>query len=174
MAFPVRTNIRAQNAFRAPGVVEGITVLEQAMDELAAALGIDPLELRRTNHVDRDQARAALLEQAAARLLRPRRGARRLERTRALREPQADGLLRGMGCATQIWWGGGGPPAHATVRLDADGRALVVDRDPGHRHRHADHRAHRRRRGARPPLEHVSSRGGDTGRTSTARWPAAR
>jgi len=43
-----------------------------------------------------------------------------------LRIPQADGLLRGMGCATQIWWGGGGPPAHATVRVDADGHALVV------------------------------------------------
>jgi xanthine dehydrogenase YagR molybdenum-binding subunit len=31
-----------------------------------------------------------------------------------------------MGCATQIWWGGGGPPAHATVRLDSEGRALVT------------------------------------------------
>ncbi len=44
----------------------------------------------------------------------------------ALQQPHADGLLRGMGCATQIWWGGGGPPAHATIRLDADGRALVT------------------------------------------------
>ena len=31
-----------------------------------------------------------------------------------------------MGCATQIWWGGGGPPSHATVRLDAEGHAFVV------------------------------------------------
>jgi xanthine dehydrogenase YagR molybdenum-binding subunit len=31
-----------------------------------------------------------------------------------------------MGCATQIWWGGGGPPSHATVRLDAEGNASVV------------------------------------------------
>jgi xanthine dehydrogenase YagR molybdenum-binding subunit len=31
-----------------------------------------------------------------------------------------------MGCATQIWWGGGGPPAHVTIRLDADGHAQVV------------------------------------------------
>jgi xanthine dehydrogenase YagR molybdenum-binding subunit len=30
-----------------------------------------------------------------------------------------------MGCATQIWWGGGGPPSHATVRLDGQGHALV-------------------------------------------------
>ncbi len=44
----------------------------------------------------------------------------------ALREASSDGLLRGMGCATQIWWGGGGPPAHATVRLDSQARALVT------------------------------------------------
>ena len=77
MTFPVRTSLRAQNAFRAPGVTEGVTVLEQAMDELAAALDIDPLELRRLNHVERRPGLGtALLEQAAARLLRPRRRAR--------------------------------------------------------------------------------------------------
>ena len=71
--------------------------------------------------------RAAVLEQAAPRLLRPRGRARRLGRPRAsCGRRSADGLLRGMGCATQIWWGGGGPPSHATVRLDADGHARVV------------------------------------------------
>ena len=35
--------------------MEGATAFEQAMDELALALGIDPLELRRRNHVDVDQ-----------------------------------------------------------------------------------------------------------------------
>ena len=127
MTFPVRTSIRAQNAFRAPGVVEGITVLEQAMDELAAALGLDPLELRRRNHVDRDQASG--LPYSSKRLLACYDRAAELadwSSRASLREPQPDGLLRGMGCATQIWWGGGGPPAHATVRVDADGRALVV------------------------------------------------
>src|SRR5262249_5153087 len=43
-----------------------------------------------------------------------------------LRQPQPDGLLRGMGCASQIWGGGGGPPAHATIRLGGDGVATVV------------------------------------------------
>jgi xanthine dehydrogenase YagR molybdenum-binding subunit len=128
MVFPVRTSLRAQNAFRAPGVVEGVTVLEQAMDELADALGLDPLELRRVNHVDRDQA--STLPYSSKRLLACYDRASELagwpERD-ALRERRGgDGLLRGMGCATQIWWGGGGPPAHATVRLDADGRALVT------------------------------------------------
>jgi xanthine dehydrogenase YagR molybdenum-binding subunit len=127
MTFPVRTSLRAQNAFRAPGVTEGVTVLEQAMDELAAALDLDPLELRRLNHVERDQSSG--LPYSSKRLLacydRAAELARWDERD-ALREAQPDGLLRGMGCATQIWWGGGGPPAHATIRLDADGRALVL------------------------------------------------
>src|SRR5581483_2446179 len=43
-----------------------------------------------------------------------------------LRDDRSDGLLRGMGCATQLWFGGGGPPAHGTVRIGSDGVASVV------------------------------------------------
>ena len=49
MAAMVKTHRRGQNAFRAPGVTEVITALDQAMDEMAAALKIDPLEFRRIN-----------------------------------------------------------------------------------------------------------------------------
>ena len=125
--FPLRTNRRSQNAFRAPGVVEGTACFEQAVDELALALGLDPLELRRRNHVDVDQASGA--PYSSKQLLACYDRAAELagwDRRDALREPHPDGLLRGLGCATQIWWGGGGPPAHATVRLDADARARVV------------------------------------------------
>ena len=55
LSFPARTNLRPVNAFRAPGVMEGTTVFEQAIDELALALEMDPLELRRRNHADVDQ-----------------------------------------------------------------------------------------------------------------------
>ena len=55
---PLAANLRPVNAFRAPGVMEGATGFEQAMDELADALELDPLELRRRNHVDVDQAAA--------------------------------------------------------------------------------------------------------------------
>jgi xanthine dehydrogenase YagR molybdenum-binding subunit len=41
-------------AFRAPGYAEGAFGLEQAMDELAERLGMDPLELRRRNYTRRD------------------------------------------------------------------------------------------------------------------------
>ena len=127
MTFFAKTNLRAQNAFRAPGVMEGTAVFEQAMDELALALGMDPLELRRRNHTDVDQVSG--LPYSSKHLLACYDRAAELagwEQRDALREPQADGLLRGMGCATQIWWGGGGPPSHATVRLDAEGHAHVV------------------------------------------------
>jgi xanthine dehydrogenase YagR molybdenum-binding subunit len=164
MVFPVRTSLRAQNAFRAPGVVEGVTVLEQAMDELAAALDLDPLELRRRNHVERDQE--SDLPYSSKRLLGCYDRAAELadwNRRLALHEPQSDGLLRGMGCASQIWYGGGGPPAHASVRLDADGRALVTTgiQDIGTGTLTSARIVAAEELGL--PLDRVVARGGDTG-----------
>ena len=136
LTFPAKTNLRAQNAFRAPGVMEGVTAFEQAMDELALALGIDPLELRRRNHVDVDQVSGLpVLEQAAPRLLRPCRRARRLgaprraPRAAGRRAPARDGVrhpdLVGRRRA-----------AVARDRTARRGRARARrDRDPGHRHR---------------------------------------
>jgi xanthine dehydrogenase YagR molybdenum-binding subunit len=163
MVFPVRTSLRAQNAFRAPGVVEGVTVLEQAMDELAEALRIDPLDLRRVNHVEHDQGSG--LPYSSKRLLACYDRAAELagwDGRDALREPQADGLLRGMGSATQIWWGGGGPPAHATVRLDSEAHALVTTgiQDIGTGTLTAARMVAAEELGL--PLAHVVSRGGDT------------
>ena len=153
MAFPVRTSLRAQNAFRAPGVVEGVTVLEQAMDELAAALDLDPLELRRRNHVDRDQASG--LPYSSKRLLACYDRAAELAGWAgrdALREPQADGLLRGMGCAHADLVGRR-RPARTRDRSASTptARARRHDGHPGHRHRDAHVGAHGRRGGARAP-----------------------
>ena len=127
LTFPVKTNLRAQHAFRAPGVMEGTAAFEQAIDELALALDLDPLELRRRNHADVDQESG--LPYSSKQLLACYDRAAELAGwagREMLRTAQGDGLQRGMGCATQIWWGGGGPPSHATVRLDADGHAAVI------------------------------------------------
>lgn len=48
------TNIATPCFMRAPGESPGMFALESAMDELAEAAGIDPLELRLRNDVDRD------------------------------------------------------------------------------------------------------------------------
>jgi xanthine dehydrogenase YagR molybdenum-binding subunit len=165
LVFPLKTNRRTQNAFRAPGVVEGTACFEQAVDELAVALDLDPLELRRRNHVEVDQLSG--MRYSSKRLLECYDRAAELagwhERDR-LREPQPDGVLRGMGCASQFWWGGGGPPSHATVRLDADARALVVTgiQDIGTGTLTTAQIVAAQELGL--PLEHVDVVGGDTSR----------
>src|SRR5204863_3898378 len=50
----VYTNTGPAVAFRAPGHVEGAFALESAMDELARALQLDPLELRLRNYSEED------------------------------------------------------------------------------------------------------------------------
>ena len=128
MTFPVRTSLRAQNAFRAPGVIEGVTVLEQAMDELAAALELDPLELRRRNHVERDQGSGlpysskrllACYDRAAELAALGRSGTRCASHSRTA-------CFAGWGARRRSGGAEAGRPAHATIRLDADGRALVT------------------------------------------------
>ncbi|MDR5684220.1 MAG: xanthine dehydrogenase family protein molybdopterin-binding subunit [Armatimonadota bacterium] len=111
-------------AFRAPGYVEGTVGLEVAMDELAARLGIDPLEIRRRNHADRDPATGQ--SYSAKHLLRAYDlGAERIGWQRRGRLPQGT-KRRGLGMASQIWGGAGGPPAYAMVRLNRDGSAEVI------------------------------------------------
>lgn len=52
----VRLNTGSPTYMRAPGEASGSFGLETAMDELAVALDIDPIELRRRNHADTDQS----------------------------------------------------------------------------------------------------------------------
>jgi xanthine dehydrogenase YagR molybdenum-binding subunit len=126
----VYVNAGAMSSFRAPGHVEGAFGLERAMDDLARALGMDPLELRRRNHADHDQDRnrrysAKQLDACYA------AGAERFGWTHRRVEAAASRarggrLRRGVGMASQIWGAGGGPPAYATVRLNPDGTVDVL------------------------------------------------
>ena len=47
----VYTNLPVAGAYRGYGATQGYFALETAMDELAERLGIDPVELRRRNHI---------------------------------------------------------------------------------------------------------------------------
>jgi xanthine dehydrogenase YagR molybdenum-binding subunit len=127
-AIPLKIDVEPSNAFRAPGIMEGTFGYESALDELAAALSLDPLDLRRANHVDVDQVSglpytakhlSTCIDRAAELAGWPERD--------ALRDREhEDGRRRGLGAACQIWWGGGGPPAHALVRMGHDGVVTVV------------------------------------------------
>jgi xanthine dehydrogenase YagR molybdenum-binding subunit len=110
-------------AFRAPGFVEGTFGLECLVDELAAKLELDPLELRRRNYAssndDKPYSSKNLMDCYA---LAQKHWDRRDE-VRA----RSDGTWkRGVGMASQIWYGGGGPPSYAWTRVSSDGRITVV------------------------------------------------
>ena len=126
-----RTNLGSLASFRAPGVVEGIAGIEMAMDALATKLGMDPLELRRRNFA----ARYQLLDRPYAQNLLHecyRLGAERIgwgaRDDEARRFPAGrDGhLRRGVGMASQLWGGDGGPPAQAIAKLLPDGTAVII------------------------------------------------
>ncbi len=122
-------NAAAMSAFRAPGHAEGAFGLERAMDTLAGALDMDPLALRMKNLAARDQEKGRPYSGGSRLAECYRDGAKRFGWTRARRANSATattGARRGVGMAAQIWGTGGGPPAYALVRLNADGTADVL------------------------------------------------
>jgi xanthine dehydrogenase YagR molybdenum-binding subunit len=120
-----KINTPPMKAFRAPGFVEGTFGLESLIDALAAKLDLDPLELRRINHTEHDAADDRPF--SSKNLLECyRRAEPHWERRDAVRARSTASLKRGVGMASQVWYGGGGPPSYAWVRVGSDGHATVV------------------------------------------------
>jgi xanthine dehydrogenase YagR molybdenum-binding subunit len=122
----VRLDVPTPTFTRAPGESTGTFALESALDELAYAAGIDPLELRRRNHADRDPENGkpwsskSLLE-CYRRAAEAIEWSRRPAQVRTLR----DGRWRiGLGVATTTR-GSRQLPASARARMLPDGRAIV-------------------------------------------------
>ena len=123
--YGAKLNTPPMEAFRAPGFVEGTFGLECLLDELAARLELDPLELRRRNysHSDPLDDRPFSAKNLAECYRRAEPHWARREEVRA----RSDGPWKhGVGLASQIWYGGGGPPSYAWVRVGSDGFATVV------------------------------------------------
>ncbi len=123
--YGAKLNTPPNAAFRAPGFVEGTFGLECLLDELAAKLDIDPLELRRRNYADSDRIddRPFSSKNLAECYRRAEPHWARRDEVRARSEGP---WKHGTGLASQIWFGGGGPPSYAWVRIGGDGRAQVV------------------------------------------------
>jgi CO/xanthine dehydrogenase Mo-binding subunit len=123
--YPAKLNLPPMAAFRAPGFVEGTFALECLLDELAAKLDLDPLELRRRNYASSDRVddrpfSSKNLEECY------RRAEPHWAKREEVRARSAGPWKHGVGLASQIWYGGGGPPSYAWIRLGADGRVQVV------------------------------------------------
>ena len=118
-----RINMPPMKAFRAPGFVEGTFGLECLIDELAVQLELDPLELRRKNFANSNDG----TPYSSKNLLDCYDLARKHWDRRAEVRARSTGTLKhGVGMASQIWYGGGGPPSYAWTRVGSDGHITVV------------------------------------------------
>jgi len=101
----VRLDVYTPMDMRAPGATWGVYALECAMDELAAELRIDPLELRLKNYAQRDQNEGLPFSSKELRACY-RQGAERFGWSGRSPEPRSmrDGnSLIGWGMATGVW-----------------------------------------------------------------------
>jgi xanthine dehydrogenase YagR molybdenum-binding subunit len=104
--------------------------LECLIDELAAKLDMDGLELRRRNYASSNDGTpysSKNLMQCYA------LAQKHWDRRHEVRLRSNDTWKHGVGMASQIWYGGGGPPSYAWGALD-------VGRPPQRDHRDAGHR----------------------------------
>jgi xanthine dehydrogenase YagR molybdenum-binding subunit len=161
VVYGAKINTPPMLAFRAPGFVEGTFGLECLLDELAAKLELDPLELRRRNYLS---ASGGTPYSSKNLMECYRRAEPHWDRRDEVRAGSDDRWKRGVGLASQIWYGGGGPPSYAWIRVGSDGRATVVTamQDVGTGTKTAMAMIAAEELGI--PLEHVTVSLGDTSR----------
>lgn len=124
--YSIITNTGKARPFRAPGHVQGIFGLDSIIDMAAEKIGMDPLEFRLINYAEKDQVWNL---EYTSKLLREayKAGAEKIkwERRNKIAGSSKGYLKRGIGMASQIWWGGGGPPAHANIEITKNGKITV-------------------------------------------------
>jgi xanthine dehydrogenase YagR molybdenum-binding subunit len=132
----VPQDVHTPNHMRGPGEASGVFALESAMDELAHALDIDPVELRLKNEPKLDESRnVPFSSRSLTACLQA--GAERIgwDRRRAKPGTQRDGnWLIGLGVAATVYHTLRNA-AGARVRLRTDGSAIIetsaADMGPG-------------------------------------------
>lgn len=125
----VYINSGPARAFRAPGHPQGAWALEQMMDALAAAIDIDPVELRLRNIPSGSQSKRGNPPYTSTGLRQClEEGARVFGwhgvRPGLPRNTKDPAIKRGVGMAACLWSGGGGrPPSTVILKLFSDGSA---------------------------------------------------
>jgi xanthine dehydrogenase YagR molybdenum-binding subunit len=123
----VKRNVGSPTSMRGPGAVPGLYALESAMDELAVALKIDPVELRLRNEPSVDES-SGLPFSSRHFVECLKTGAEKFgwsKRTPEVGSMTRDGLTLGWGVGA-CNWPGLRFSAEATVDLRSDGTARVA------------------------------------------------
>lgn len=122
----VRLDIATPTAMRAPGETPGLFALESALDELAYAVNVDPLEIRVRNHAEKDPSSGKPFSSKHL-LACYREGARLFGWERRTPEPRSmreGNELIGYGMATATYPAMAGA-TEVRVRSEGDGRVAV-------------------------------------------------
>ena len=127
-AFSVYLNTGASRPMRAPGHTQGTFGHDGFMDELAAAIAMDPLEFRRKNYTTKSLGGTGLPYSSKGLNRCYDLGAEAIGWERRNARPGGGGngtLRRGIGMATQIWGGAGTPGTLADLMLYPDGSVEI-------------------------------------------------
>jgi xanthine dehydrogenase YagR molybdenum-binding subunit len=126
--YSVYTNTGAGRPTRAPGFPQGVFALDSFMDEMADAIGMDPLELRKKNYSTKNRGDTGIPYSSKGLDLCYEIGAEEIGWDRRNKVPGAgNGLIRrGIGMASQIWWGTGRPGTAAEIKLHRDGSVEAI------------------------------------------------
>ncbi len=126
--YTVYTNTGASRPTRAPGHVQGTFALEGFLDELANELNMDPLELRKKNYSTKNRGDTGIPYSSKGLDKCYAQGSRKIGWGKRNKRPgQGNGRTRrGIGMASQIWWGSGRPGTLADIKLHRDGSVEVI------------------------------------------------
>jgi xanthine dehydrogenase YagR molybdenum-binding subunit len=129
----VRLNVQTARAMRAPGHPQNCFLTDQALDDLAAQLGMNPIDLRLRNLPPNDVA-AQKNDPISYLAMRHTLYTRQIETIRKMCgwdtawHPPGGGqgiVKTGLGMALHTWGGGGRGPNPTKVTISADGSVLV-------------------------------------------------
>jgi xanthine dehydrogenase YagR molybdenum-binding subunit len=123
--YHVYINACPKRPTRAPGFVQGIFALESAMDELAEKLGMNPLDLRMKNYTTRSAGGTGKPYSTKGLDKCYKLGAERINWYRYKPENPSPFKKRGIGMATGIWGGAGGPGPVVDIKISKDGQVNV-------------------------------------------------
>jgi xanthine dehydrogenase YagR molybdenum-binding subunit len=125
--YSVFVNTCGSRPTRAPGHVQGAFALEGFLEELAAKLSMDPLELRMKNYSVKNAGDTGIPYSTKGLDKCYKQGAEKIGWTTRNKKPGggAGKIKRGIGMASQIWWGSGTPGTLADLKIYRDGSVEV-------------------------------------------------
>lgn len=126
--YNIYMNTGASRPTRAPGLTQGTFGCEGFIDELADAIGMDPLEFRKKNYTTKNRGGTGIPYSSKGLDKAYEIGAEEIGWYKRNLVPGGGKgrIRRGIGMAAGIWWGAGSPGTEADVKLHPDGSVEAI------------------------------------------------